>query len=80
MKETEKMLDIIHKNCKAKQIEREEEIAKKENKKNRNKKEIVILIIILAIVLGLIGIFNRHNLQSCMDQGGSYEFCRYAGE
>ena len=80
MKETEKMLEIIHKNCKAKQEERAIEVEKKEKKRNRNIREIVILVIILAIIVGLIGIFNKHQLESCMDQGGTYEFCRYAGE
>lgn len=76
MKETEKMLEIIHKNCK----EHKQEIAKKENKQSRNKREIIFLIIIIAIILGLIALINKHNLQGCMDKGGTYEFCRYAGE
>lgn len=79
MNESQKMLNIIHNNCKKEQ----DRVAKMENKKSRKKRDIkgiIILIILLALILGIIALINKHNLETCIKNGGSETFCKYAGE
>ena len=77
MNESQKMLNIIHNNCKKEQ----ERIATMEkNNKKRDIKTIVFLIIGILITLTLIGLINKHNLETCIKNGGTETFCRYAGE
>ena len=81
MKETERMMNIIHANCKRKQLakmENEKNIQKREKKQRRI--ELIGLAIILITTLVIIGIFTNKQVKGCMEQGGTYEFCRYAGE
>ena len=75
--EDKKMLDIIHNNCKKEQIRRS--VTKKQNKK-KDKKQIIILIICIILALGLIALINKHNLDTCIKNGGNETFCRYGGE
>ena len=81
MKETERMMNIIHTNCKRKQLanmEKEENCKKREKKQQR--RTLVILAILFVATLVILGIYTNKQVKGCMDQGNSYEFCRYAGE
>lgn len=81
MNETKKMMDIIHQNCKKKQLERK--LSKMENEKNLKKREYksIAILLILAIAVITLGIlYNEKQIKNCMELGGSENFCRYAGE
>ncbi len=81
MKETEKMLEIIHENCKRKQ-ERELIKAKKQEKKEKNHRrlELVVMGIALIAVIILGHLYNEKSVKGCMEAGHTENFCRYAGE
>ena len=75
MNESEKMLEIIHKNHKMKQLENR----KVEQKQKRNK--FLVFGIIAAIVILVAGfMYNEKQISNCMNDGFSESFCRYAGE
>ena len=75
--EDKKMLEIIHENCKKEQIRRS--VSKKQQNK-KDIKTIIFLIIGILITLTLIALINKHNLDTCINNGGSETFCRYGGE
>ena len=75
MKETDKMLEIIHNNCKKqKQI-----IKKAEQKKERNK-WLIGLLVVGVIILAVMTLYNEKQISNCIESGKSETFCRYAGE
>ena len=79
MKETDKMLEIIHENCRKQKVAKfEREVAKKEN----HKKRILITVLVVAFIAVLV-MFDKYNesqIKNCMEAGHSENFCRYAGE
>lgn len=81
MNEDQKMLEIIHKNCKQEQEKRE--ISKTENDKNRKKRErrliFILVFLFIAMIVSFV-IYNEQEVKNCMDSGMSENFCRYAGE
>ena len=81
MNETKKMMDIIHQNCKKKQLERK--LSKMENEKNLKKRERKYIALFIIALIGFIAVFTLYNekqVKNCMELGGSENFCRYAGE
>ena len=81
MNETNKMFNIIHQNCKEKQMQRKvAEIEKEKNSKKREYKNIAILVVLTLAVITLFFVHQEREIKNCMDQGGSEAFCRYAGE
>ena len=88
MNESEKMLNIIHKNNKKVQQEealeeyyRELEEEKEQAKEQRHRKiEIVCLVIALISMLILGYLYNEKSVKGCMEAGHTENFCRYAGE
>lgn len=81
MNESEKMLDIIHENCKKEQNKREIKEAKKEKKEKRNRRiELICLAVAFVVILILGCMYKERQVKNCMEQGGSENFCRYAGE
>ena len=81
MKESEKMLEIIHANCRKEQEKlraREEKKARKE--KNHRRIELICLVSAFIAVLFLGYLYNEHSVKGCIEKGGSENFCRYAGE
>ena len=81
MKETEKMLEIIHENCKRKQ-ERELIKAKKQEKKEKKNKRIELIVMGIALIAVIIlgHLYNEKSVKGCMEAGHTENFCRYAGE
>ena len=81
MKETEKMLDIIHKNRNKIYNERQ---AKEEKEKKEDKRFKVILTIGCLVAMLLVGVvackYTERQVKNCMESGKSETFCRYAGE
>ena len=88
MNESEKMLNIIHKNNKRVQQEealeeyyRELEEEKEQIKEQRHRKiEIICLVIALISMLILGYLYNEKSVKGCMESGHTETFCRYAGE
>ena len=81
MKETEKMLEIIHENCKRKQ-ERELIKAQKQEKKEKNQRRIELIVMGIALITVIIlgHLYNEKSVKGCMESGHTENFCRYAGE
>lgn len=77
MSESEKMLQIIHENRK-RVYKNNLKHEKKENK--RNILIIAIALITAAAVIYLGVRYNERQVSSCMEAGGSENYCRYAGE
>ena len=81
MNEDEKMLEIIHENCKKEQNKREvRESIKQKKEKNRRRIELICLVVAFIVILILGCMYNERQVKNCMEQGGSENFCRYAGE
>ena len=81
MNESEKMLEIIHKNCKKEQekMRLKKEVNEKKKKRFFKLKAILLIILFIAIVVSFIS-YNEKEVKNCMDSGNSENFCRYAGE
>lgn len=81
MKETEKMLEIIHKH---RNEVYQQNKAKEEQEKKLDKKFKVILTISCLVAIMLVGIvackYTERQVKNCMESGKSETFCRYAGE
>lgn len=81
MNESDKMLEIIHENCRKEREKRN--ISKIENKKNLHKgdkKLMFILVFLFIAMLVSFVIYNEKSIKNCMKTGRSEIFCRYAGE
>ena len=75
MKETDKMLEIIHNNCK-----KQKQITKKEEQKKERNKLLIGLLVVGVIILTVMTLYNEKQISNCIESGKSEMFCRYAGE
>lgn len=81
MKESEKMLEIIHVNCRKEQQKlRQKEIKQEKKEKNHKRIEMTCLIVAFIMLIILGHLYNEKSVKGCMEKGGSETFCRYAGE
>lgn len=81
MKETNKMLEIIHTNRK-RVYEAKLEQQNKEKKEDKKFKIILFVTCFTAMLLILVAMscYNERQVANCMESGKSESFCRYAGE
>ena len=81
MNESKKMLEIIHTNRNKVYEEntKKEEIKTKKEKRTR-RIELLVLGILLITTMLIYGIYSHKHIKSCMEDGYSETFCRYAGE
>ena len=75
MKETDKMLEIIHNNCK-----KQKQITKKENQRKECNKWLMRILVVGVIILAIMTFYNEKQINDCIESGKSETFCRYAGE
>lgn len=75
MKETDKMLEIIHNNCK-----KQKQITKKVEQKKERNKWLIGLLVVGVIILAVMTLYNEKQISNCIESGKSETFCRYAGE
>lgn len=75
MKETDKMLEIIHNNCK-----KQKQITKKAEQKKERNKWLIGLLVVGVIILAVMTLYNEKQISNCIESGKSETFCRYAGE
>ena len=81
MNETNKMMNIIHDNCKKeKAIRQIQKEIKNKKEKQAKRKEMICLLVAMVVVLVLLGIYTNKQVKDCMDDGYSETFCKYAGE
>ena len=81
MKETEKMLEIIHNNRKQKY---EENLKKEESFKKQNKRTNLFIKVVLAMVVVTVLVaytkYANDQVNNCVEAGNSKEYCIYAHE